>query len=282
MASEDVGPGSNLEDLIRNLREGVGIVAQATRPGVVESLRLTRGALRTVDSAVAEGIRKLQHRPEIAGLYIVLDPEHCQGRDPVLVAEKALRGGATLIQWRDKRRDKGEQLPIMRALRELCDRYLALLIANDHVDLALAARADGVHLGQLDLPVAAVRKIVPPGFIIGCSTNNAGEARQAEEDGADYVAVGRVFPSTTKATTRDASPETVRQVKAAVSLPIVAIGGISAENVDQVIVAGADAAAVISAVCEAEDVEQEALVISKRFEHAAENAQQQAASSARA
>jgi thiamine-phosphate pyrophosphorylase len=282
MASEDVGPGSNLEDLFRNLREGVDMVAQATRPGVVESLRLTRGALRTVDSAVAQGIRRLQHRVEIAGLYVILDPEHCGGRDPLLVAEKALRGGATLIQWRDKHRDKGEQLPVMRALRSLCDRYLALLIANDHVDLALAARADGVHVGQQDLPVAAVRKIVPPGFIVGCSTNNPAEARQAQDDGADYVAVGRVFASSTKATTRDASPDTVRQVRAAISVPLVAIGGITSSNVDQVIDAGADAAAVISAVCEAPDVEQEALVISKRFERRTVEREQHAPSGSRA
>jgi thiamine-phosphate pyrophosphorylase len=281
MASEDVGPGSNLEDVFRNLREGVGVVAQATRPGVVESLRLTRGALRTVDSAVAEGIRKLQQRQPITGLYLILDPEHCGGRDPIQVAEKALRGGAAVVQWRDKRRDKGDQLPAMRALRNLCDRYLALLIANDHVDLALAARADGVHVGQHDLPVASVRKMVPPGFVVGCSTNNAGEARQAQEDGADYIAVGQVFPSTTKAGTRDASVETVRQVRSVVSVPVVAIGGISADNVDQVIAAGADAAAIITAVCEADDVEQEALAISKRFERAIDDARQQTGLGAR-
>ncbi len=161
----------------------------------------------------------------------------------------------------------------MRALRALCDRYVALLIANDHVDLALAARADGVHVGQHDLPVPAVRKMVPPGFIIGCSTNNPAEARQAQEDGADYIAVGRVFPSSTKAGTRDASPETVRQVRAAITLPLVAIGGIGAGNVDEIIAAGADAAAVVTAVCEAGDIEQEALVISKRFEQQQETGQ---------
>jgi thiamine-phosphate pyrophosphorylase len=272
MASQDAGPGSNLEDLLKNLRDGVELVAQATRPRVVDSLRLTRGALKSVDSAVAVGIRRLQQQRELSGLYVILDPEHCRGRDPTFVAEKALRGGATIIQWRDKRRDKGDQLPALRALRSLCDRYLALLLVNDHVDLALAARADGTHVGQHDLPVAAVRRMVPPGFIVGCSTNNIGEARQAVDEGADYVAVGRVFPSTTKASTRDASPETVREVRSAVSLPLVAIGGITAENVDQVIEAGADAAAVISAVCEAEDVEQQALIISKRIERLREQA----------
>jgi thiamine-phosphate pyrophosphorylase len=206
----------------------------------------------------------------IAGLYLIVDPEHCRGRDPLLVAEQALRGGATVIQWRDKCRDKGEQLQMVRAMRELCDRYVAQLVVNDHVDLALAAGASGVHVGQRDLPVSVVRGLVPADFIVGCSTNNPDEARRAEADGADYVAVGRVFPSNTKAETREASPETVRAVKSAVSIPVVAIGGITPDNVDEVINAGADAAAVITAVCEADDVEEGALVISKRFELAAE------------
>jgi thiamine-phosphate pyrophosphorylase len=206
----------------------------------------------------------------LSGLYLIVDPEHCKGRDPLLVAEQALRGGAAIIQWRDKRRDKGDQLPIVLALRELCDRYVALLVVNDHVDLALAAGAGGVHVGQHDLPISAVRAIVPADFVVGCSTNNPAEARQAQEDGADYVAVGRVFPSSTKADTREASPDTVRNVKQTITIPVVAIGGITPENVDMVIAAGADAAAVITAVCESEDVEEEALVISKRFELAAE------------
>jgi thiamine-phosphate pyrophosphorylase len=184
------------------------------------------------------------------------------------VAEQALRGGAAVIQWRDKQRDKGDQLPALRALRDLCDRYVAILIVNDHVDVALAAQAGGVHVGQHDLPVADVRAMVPSDFIIGCSTNNPDEARAAQQNGADYVAVGRVFPSTTKAETRDASPETVRSVKSAVSIPVVAIGGITIDNIDQVIEAGADAAAVITAVCEADDVEEAALLLSRRFEAA--------------
>lgn len=204
--------------------------------------------------------------PPIRGLYLVLDPDACTGRDPVEVARLALESGASLVQWRDKRRDKGDQLPQARAVRELCARHGALFIANDHVDLALVLEADGVHLGQRDLPLEAARPLVSPEFIIGVSTNNPEEAQHAQEKGASYVAVGSIFPTGSKETTRPASPERVREVKAAVDLPVVAIGGISASNVDQVLDAGADAVAVIGAVCSAEDVRAAARELAARFE----------------
>ncbi|MGI8551763.1 MAG: thiamine phosphate synthase [Dehalococcoidia bacterium] len=268
--SQDSEQSSGIEERLQTIRDGVKLVTQAARPGLAESLKLARDALHTLDTVVAGGLRKVREPRSVAGLYVLIDPTHCNGRDPIEVAARALEGGASMIQWRDKERDKGDQLPVLRDLRQLCNRHVALLIVNDHADLALASGADGVHVGQHDLPVSAVRKIVPADFLIGCSTNSAEEAQQAERDGANYIAVGRVFPSTTKASTRDASPETLRQVKRAVTLPLVAIGGITPDNVDLVIEAGADAAAVIGAVCEAADIEEAALVISKRFEIAAE------------
>lgn len=158
-----------------------------------------------------------------------------------------------MLQWRDKRRDKGEQLPDVRAVRELCARHGALLIVNDHADLAVAAGADGVHLGQKDLPPEAVRDILPEGSVIGVSANNVDEARRAQEHGAGYVAVGSIFPTASKEMTRPASPERLAEVKVAVGVPVVAIGGIHEGNIDRVLEAGADAVAVISAVCSAED-----------------------------
>ncbi len=155
-------------------------------------------------------------RLRISGLYVIIDPQQTRGRDPVEVARQALRGGARILQWRDKTRDKGEQLPQARAIRELCREYDALFIVNDHVDLALACAADGVHLGQKDLPVETVRPWAPAGFLIGVSTNNAEEARQAEKDGAGYVAVGSIFPTGSKEVTRPASLERLREVKQAV------------------------------------------------------------------
>ncbi len=201
----------------------------------------------------------------IHGLYVIIDPDACAGRDPIVVARLALEGGASIVQWRDKRRDKGDQLGQARALRELCAEHKALFIVNDHVDLALAVLAGGVHLGQHDLPIEAVRPLTPAEFIVGVSTNNAEEAQRAQAAGASYAAVGSIFPTDSKETTRPASPERLREVKAAVELPVVAIGGIDASNVAQALAAGADSVAVIRAVCAADDVRAAAEELASRF-----------------
>lgn len=206
---------------------------------------------------------------EIRGLYLIADPEQCAGRDVVEVVRLALRGGARLVQYRDKLHDKGDQLLVLERLRPLCRDAGVPLVVNDHVDLALAAGVDGVHVGQHDLPVAVVRRLLPAGAIIGCSTNNPDEARAGEAAGATYVAVGRLFPTRSKTNTRPAALDAVRQVKAAIGLPLVGIGGIDAANVDDVIAAGANAAAVIAAVCGANDVEAAARAIASHFRGAA-------------
>ena len=205
--------------------------------------------------------------PTIKGLYVIIDPDACAGRDAVDVARLALEGGASMLQWRDKRREKGDQLSDARAIRERCTQHSATFIVNDHVDLALVVEADGVHLGQHDLPVELARTLVPAGFILGVSTNNADEARQAEANGASYVAIGSVFPTQSKAAerTRAASVDRVREVKSALRVPVVAIGGINASNVGQVIEAGANAVAVISAVCSAPDPRAAAQELASRF-----------------
>ena len=200
---------------------------------------------------------------------MIVDPAHTRGRDAVEVARQALKGGARVIQWRDKTREKGLQLPEVRAVRSLCEERGAVLIVNDHVDLALAASAHGVHLGQKDLPVAEVKRMAPRGFLIGVSTNDVEEARRAQEDGAAYVALGSVFPTATKGVTRPASVERLAEVKAAVRVPVVAIGGINEGNIARVAEAGADAAAVISAVCGADDVKASSHWLKVLFEAAA-------------
>ena len=196
----------------------------------------------------------------IAGLYVIIDPAACRGRNPVDVAAAALEGGASVIQWRDKLRNKGEQLPDAAAIYDLCIDHDAAFIVNDHADLALVldprhklVGALGVHLGQTDLPLDAVKLIVPGSFIVGVSTNNPDEARAAEAGGAAYVAVGDLFGTATKEGTRAASPQRLAEVRAAVRLPVVGIGGINLTNVLEVAAAGANAIAVISAVCAADD-----------------------------
>ncbi len=202
------------------------------------------------------------HR-RIAGLYAIIDPAACR-MPAVEVARMAIDGGARVLQWRDKTRDKGAQLADARAIAALCRDAGVLLIVNDHADLALACDADGVHLGQKALPIGAVRPIAGA-RIIGVSTNNAAEARAAEAAGADYVAVGAIFPTISKEVTRVADLDRIRAVKRAVRVPVVAIGGINASNIASVVEAGADAAAVISAICAADDPRAAARVLASAF-----------------
>lgn len=193
--------------------------------------------------------------PRVHGVYAIIDPAACRGRDPVAIARAALAGGARVLQWRDKTRDKGPQLADARAISQACHDAGAVFIINDHVDLALAAGADGVHLGQTDLPLADARAMAPHLFL-GASTNNADEATDAVTSTADYVAVGAIFATASKDVTRPADTDRIVAVKAAVAVPVVAIGGISASNIAEVVAAGADSAAVISAICGADDPEQ--------------------------
>jgi thiamine-phosphate diphosphorylase len=147
---------------------------------------------------------------------------------------------------------------VARRIRGLCDDYGALLIINDHADLAVACNAHGLHLGQHDLPIEDARAILHPHQIIGKSNALLEEALESERQGADYVAVGAIFPTGTKERTRPAGLETLERVKAQLSVAIVAIGGIGRDNVRQVTLAGADAVCVISAVVGEPDPEEAA------------------------
>jgi thiamine-phosphate diphosphorylase len=158
------------------------------------------------------------------------------------------------------------QLPVAEALAALCRETRVPLIINDDVDLALVVGADGVHLGQKDLPVAAVRRIVPEQWLVGASTNNVDEARQAVADGASYVSVGNLFGTTSKVDTRPATLEMLQAVKSAVRVPVCAIGGINAASIRSVVDTGADMAAVISAIMLADDPRQAAQEMATAFE----------------
>lgn len=192
-------------------------------------------------------------------LYVITEEVQELGRTHLQVAEAGLRGGAQALQFRDKEMDTRDLLETGEALRQVARKAGAIFIINDRVDVALAVEADGVHLGDRDLPVEIARRILGKDRIIGASVANMEEARAAEQAGADYLAVGSIFASSTKPA---AGPPIglgpIRAIKQASNLPLVAIGGINAENVAQVISAGADAAAVISAVSRAPDMEQAA------------------------
>jgi thiamine-phosphate pyrophosphorylase len=170
------------------------------------------------------------------------------------IVEAALEGGANVIQLRKKTMAKGEQYSIARALRRLTQLHGALFIVNDHADIAVAADADGVHLGQDDLPPAVVRDL--PGFdgrLIGRSTHSLEQAKGAIDEGADYIAVGPVYPTPTKAGRPAVGTALVSEVAAIADRPFVAVGGIDDENAPAVVAAGAGAIAVVRAVYDAAD-----------------------------
>ena len=199
-------------------------------------------------------------------LYVILDREAARGRDLLWLLEAVLAGGGRLVQLREKYRPAADVYPVARALGERCRRAGALFIVNDRADLALAVGADGLHVGQEDLPAAAARRLLAPGMILGVSTHDPRQAREALADGADYVAVGSIFPTGSKAAFQLVGPELIQALRPDIPVPLVAIGGITIENVDEVIAAGADGVAVISAVCAAPDPEEATRRLLERIE----------------
>ena len=187
-------------------------------------------------------------------LYVVTDQKLSRGLGHEEVARQALAGGADVIQLRDKGLSGAELYRLASRIGELTRESGGTFIVNDRLDIALAAGADGVHLGQDDLPVRAARSVAP-GLIIGASVSSVQEAMRAERDGADYVAISPLFDTGSK---DDAGPgnglEALRQVKGAVSIPVIGIGGIDRSNVLDVSAAGADGVAVISAVVSQDDI----------------------------
>jgi len=195
-------------------------------------------------------------------VYQKIDLRLCVITDVGMVADRslegvvlgAIEGGATVIQYRDKRATMRAKFGAASALSSVVKERGVRFMVNDHADLAVAVRADGVHLGQDDLPVSAARRIVGAGAVIGVSAGSVAEARQAQSDGAEYVSVGPIYTTRTKP---DAGPpvsaELVREIVRSVQIPVVAIGGIDASNVEVVMALGVSGVAVVSAVMKAAD-----------------------------
>jgi thiamine-phosphate pyrophosphorylase len=187
-------------------------------------------------------------------LYAILDPEQTQGRAPDSVLQQLLDGGARIVQLRVKTLPAADFLSLARAARAQTRAAGCRLIVNDRIDIALACDADGVHLGQEDLPLGVARKLLGNKWI-GISTHYIEQAKEAERNGADYIGFGPMFGSTTKNTGYEARGiHSLNAIRAAVNVPIVAIGGINDQNVRSVWQAGADSAAIISDILGAEDI----------------------------
>ncbi|MBP0982459.1 MAG: thiamine phosphate synthase [Oscillospiraceae bacterium] len=175
--------------------------------------------------------------------------------------ERGILGGCSVVQLREKNASSLELFQLAARVKRITDKYSVPLIINDRLDICLAAGAAGVHLGQSDLPCAEARKILGADKIIGVSAATPEEASKAQADGADYLGVGAVFTTSTKTNTRPVTAETIRGIRAAVTIPFVVIGGVNPQNITQLYGLGIDGAAVISAVISQPDITEAARVM---------------------
>ncbi len=261
-----VANSRRVQESLRVLEETskVSGIAQGLDPVRFQKLRFS---VYTLEQVLILRLLRQEKRARIAGLYVIADTEALRGRSHVELVEQAIRGGASIVQLRDKMQARRDVLVVARELKSLCNKHGVMFIVNDYLDVALAVDADGLHVGPEDLPVAVARQFLPLDKIIGCSAGTVERAAAAERDGADYVAVGSVYPTSSKKTVKQpVGLEGVRKVRQAVSLPLVAIGGINQENAAGVVAAGADAIAVIAAVSGAASPEEAARGLSAVFE----------------
>ena len=188
-------------------------------------------------------------------LYAVTDRAWTGKQTLYQQVEAALKGGVTCVQLREKELDQAEFLQEAKELCALCRRYGVPFIVNDNVDIAIACKADGIHVGQEDMAAGEVRRRAGEDMILGVSVHTAEEARQAVRDGADYLGLGAVFPTSTKTDAKPMTKETLQAICDAAEIPVVAIGGINRYNLLNLAGSGVDGVALVSAVFSAEDIE---------------------------
>jgi thiamine-phosphate pyrophosphorylase len=242
----------------RRAQEALRILEELTKThGVTldtEKFKQARFELYTIERILVSRLLRQDRAARIAGLYAVLDSQYLAGRSYRDLAAGMIAGGAKTIQLRDKLLPKSELLTVARELQALCREKAVLFIVNDYLDIALAAGADGVHLGQGDLPVAVARRLLAIDRIVGCSVKTPEQAKKAEADGADYISVGAMYPTESKDDTWVVGLAMLRKINTEIEVPLVAIGGINKDNAIEVMAAGADAVAVIGAILRQADV----------------------------
>ena len=196
-------------------------------------------------------------------IYLVTDDSCLQGRALIDCVREALEGGVTLVQYRAKTASSAEMYAEALQLKALCDSFNVPLIINDRLDIAMAVGAAGVHLGQDDLPCAAARKLLGEDYIIGVSAHNQAEAKAALQSGADYLGCGAVFGTATKADVKKLGTDGLAAICKAKGLPVVGIGGVTADNYREVRAAGADGAALVSGILAQPDIRTTVRAIAK-------------------
>jgi len=241
-------------------------VARAAVKRVEEALRSLEEFGKTLDPDAARALEALRYetydlerqlfaapqaRLDAARLYVILTTDG----DIESIARAALRGGADVVQLRDKRLSPSELLPLARRLADAAHERDALFIVNDRPDIALLSGADGVHLGQDDIPVREARRLLGPARIVGATANTVELATRAEADGADYIGCGAMFPTATKPGREAVGVQRLVEVSAAVRIPVFAIGGLDASTVGAVLATGIRRIAVCAAIVAAADVE---------------------------
>lgn len=230
-----------VEEALRSLEE----FSKIDRPAMSAACKQMRYQVYALESTVLGHQRRQQlHQGQI---YLVTSP----GENLLAVVESALQGGLQILQYREKEAEDCDRIVLARQLKALCQQYGALFLINDRVDLALAVDADGVHLGQQDLPIAVARDLLGSHRIIGRSTTNPEEMAKALDEGADYIGVGPVYATPTKPDKPAAGLAYVSYAKEHAPVPFYAIGGIDEDNMGEVITAGADRVAVVRAIMQA-------------------------------
>ncbi|OJH19281.1 thiamine-phosphate diphosphorylase [Bacillus obstructivus] len=197
-------------------------------------------------------------------LYLVTD-EQTSEEELLPIVEKAVLGGVTAVQLREKHSEGKIFFEKAIKLKQLLAKFDVPLIINDRVDIALAVNAEGIHIGQKDLPLVEVKKIIPNSMIVGVSVQTEEQALVAQKEGADYIGVGTVFPTTTKPDAITMSFATLRKIVQAIHIPAVAIGGISLENVHQLSNVGVSGISVVSAIMKADDPKSAAQMLRNSF-----------------
>jgi len=266
LAREDVAhvvtaAGKRLGEALRTIEEYLKI----DDPAGASKIEALRYRFYTIEQQLAQTIRPVPARRDFASvrLYVLITESLCK-HAWLEVAEQAILGGADCLQLREKTLEGADFLRRAKQLVDLCRRHKVRCIINDRADIALLSGADGVHVGQDDLPAREVRKLIGRDKILGVSTHRIEQARAAVLDGADYIGVGPIFKSSTKPRDFIAGLDYARQAAREMKIPAVAIAGITAENVDEVIASGIRAVAVSSAVISADDVRAAAARIKAR------------------
>ena len=277
--------GTQVKTNAESERDDPAHVVTAAGKRLGEALRTLEEYFKTIDPPAAGAIEQLRYRfydveqrvartlrPAACGfanvrLYVLITESACK-RDWLETAELAIAGGADCLQLREKNLDGAELLKRARMLTDLCRRHNVISIINDRPDIALLSGADGVHVGQEDLRAPEVRKLIGPTEILGVSTHNLDQAKQAVLDGADYIGAGPFFKSPTKPRDFVAGPDYARAVAEQIKIPAVAIAGITQQNVHEVLASGLTAIAVTAAVTQTDDPRTAAADLKKRLPRA--------------